>query len=281
MKTKIILSILCLLLSPLTFAENKMICQKEALEEGTPIGIGFYDGSFHGNGVAYDAQLKSSDIRSRQILLDSMTHFLKESETHPADQQTQIAYYRCMINAAQRRINGESYNSILGVNENVDTSFAKKENSSIDDRPNPQLHKDNFNFLVEKSLELPSNIKTISVSKITKCMKVVDVSPMDTQDPSHKKYYYWYSIKNICTQPINAFWCDNDSDHKYSSECNYSNKAWMIGPGDKERTWTTTRTPISNIKPLWIHAAAACPVTYNGKEVLYQNKTGNCWIPSK
>lgn len=293
MTLKIILTLISIFVAQTVFAENKMVCQQEALAEGTPIGAVIYeDGSIHGNGNAANSNLKSKDRKDWQYLLEEMNFFLKNEESSQYSKRaTVLAYYRCMINAAQRRLNGESYESLLGIKENESSpkDIVKKiapiddrpNPQLLDDRPNPQLHKDTFDYEMEKSASFESDNRSITVEKITKCMKVVDIHAMDTQDPSKKRFYYWYSIKNVCAQPINAFWCDNNSDQQHSNDCVTPNKAWKISPGEKEQTWTSTKSPISTVNKFWIHAANACPVKYNGKDVLFDSKISRCWIPTE
>lgn len=283
MVLKIILTLISIFVAQTVFAENKIVCQQEALAEGTPIGVAIYeDGSVHGNGDAANSNLKSKDRKDWQYLLEQMSYFLKlEENSRYSKRATVLAYYRCMINAAERRLNGESYESLLGIKESVSSPNDSVKNYPTDDRPNPQLHKDTFNYEMEKSAGFENDNRSITVPKITKCMKVVDYRAMDTQDPSKKNFYYWYSIKNVCAEPINAFWCDNDSDQQHSNDCATPNKAWKISSGEKEQTWTSTKYPISKANKFWIHAANACPVKYNGKDVLFDSKISRCWIPTE
>lgn len=192
------------------------------------------------------------------------------------EQSSYTRFSKCLVTTAQERLN-----NLKGINNSNGIQATSIEQTRL----STQAHKDAFNQERQNSDSESagdSNAKFISVPKVTQCMKLVDVRPMDTKDGYNKvdgRWYYWYAIKNTCKQPIHAYWCDNEGEMAHSSECTRPDKSWEIKSGAKEQSWTRTNHSIGHRK-LYIHAANACPVTYKGKDVLFDyNESRGCWVP--
>lgn len=97
----------------------------------------------------------------------------------------------------------------------------------------------------------------------SKCLRVVDVK----QDSSDKRLY-WYAIQNVCNQAMHAHWCAGEK-----SECRLSKQAWLIQPGDKERSWMLSPRGKQGVQ----FYGTACVESYKGQPVYYDRKAGKCW----
>lgn len=96
-----------------------------------------------------------------------------------------------------------------------------------------------------------------------KCLRVVDIKGSRSD-----KRFYWYAIQNVCKQPVHAHWCAGEK-----SECKQSKQAWLIQPGEKERSWMLTSRGPQGVQLY----GTACLDKFQGQQVFYDKKSSKCW----
>lgn len=104
------------------------------------------------------------------------------------EQSSYTRFSKCLVTTAQERLN-----NLKGINNSNGIQATSIEQTRL----STQAHKDAFNQERQNSDSESagdSNAKFISVPKVTQCMKLVDVRPMDTKDGYNKvdgRWYYW------------------------------------------------------------------------------------------
>lgn len=100
------------------------------------------------------------------------------------------------------------------------------------------------------------------VPRLENCLRAVDIRADSTV-----RGMYWYSIENICAQPVRAFWCEGPG-------CKKVNLAADIEANGKRQSWMPRAKSASGVK---FHGLA-CPLQSNGRTVYFDNARNQCYV---
>ena len=109
----------------------------------------------------------------------------------------------------------------------------------------------------------PGDRKIYFANLGAKCLRTVDI-----REDVDVRGMFWFTLQNICNEPIKAYWCD-------LKVCRSTNMSWILGPGEKEISWTSVRSGHGR-HPRDLKGFA-CPVEYNGAPVHLDQKSHKCY----